>query len=146
MPIKPTNDEGLQLNLTPMIDVVFLLVIFFMAATQFAGAERTLDLELPEVAGEGTGVVIAQEPTFVTVKENGTVLLNGKPLPLEDLSSDLKQLLADQPDLEVQLNGDARCDFQQVAAALAACRASGVTNLGITVEVAQAMANQPVRK
>lgn len=146
MPIKPTNDEGLQLNLTPMIDVVFLLVIFFMAATQFAGAERTLDLELPEVAGEGTGVVVAQEPTFVTVKENGIVLLDGKPLPLVDLSRDLKQLLADRPDLEVQLNGDARCDFQQVAAALAACRASGVTNLGITVEVAQAMANQPVRK
>ncbi len=146
MPIKPTNDEGLQLNLTPMIDVVFLLVIFFMAATQFAGAERTLDLELPEVAGEGTGVVVAQEPTFVTVKENGNVLLDGKPLPIEDLTADLKRLLADRPDLEVLLNGDARCDFQQIAAALAACRASGVTNLGITVEVAQAMANGSTRK
>lgn len=145
MPIKPTVEDGLQINLTPMIDVVFLLVIFFMAATQFAGAERTLDLELPEVAGEGAGVLVAHEPTIVSVQANGQVLLDGKSLSLDDLTEDLKMLIADRPDLEVLLNGDARCDFQEVAAALAACRASGVTNLGITVEVATTLGDTTIR-
>ncbi len=145
MPIKPTIEDGLQINLTPMIDVVFLLVIFFMAATQFAGVERTLDLELPEVAGEGTGVVVAHEPTIVSVQADGSVLLDGKGLSLDDLTADLKTLVADRPDLEVLLNGDARCDFQKVAAALAACRSSGVTNLGITVEVAAALGDTTTR-
>ena len=50
MPLKTQQDEHPTLNMTPMIDVVFLLLIFFMVATSFAKIERDIELELPEVA------------------------------------------------------------------------------------------------
>ena len=50
MPLKTQHDEQPALNLTPMIDVVFLLIIFFMVATKFSELERNIELTLPEVA------------------------------------------------------------------------------------------------
>ena len=137
MPLKPTNsDDALQLNLTPMIDVVFLLVIFFMAATQFADAERAIDLDLPDVASAGTNLAIPNEPMIVSVNQSGTLALDGKQVTIEELTEDLRLAAQDRPDLEVQVHGDSGVVFQEVAGALAACRAAGVTDIGITVEVA----------
>lgn len=130
MPLKRTTDEPLQPNLTPMIDVVFLLVIFFMTATQFAEIERAVELELPEVGSDGTTVAAVDEPRIVAVTEGGVVTLDGEQRTLEELRADLSA--TDQP--QVLIHGDGRCDFQHVAAALTACRAAGVTDVGVTVE------------
>ena len=50
MPLKTQQDEMPQMNLTPMIDVVFLLIVFFMCAAKFSDLERDIDLRLPQVA------------------------------------------------------------------------------------------------
>ena len=49
MPLKISTDEPPTLNLTSMIDVLFLLIIFFMASTQFSEMERTVALQFPQV-------------------------------------------------------------------------------------------------
>ena len=143
MPLKPTNEESLQLNLTPMIDVVFLLVIFFMAATQFADAERAIELDLPDVPGAGATLAAAPDPMIVSVDASGAIALDGMPRTTEELIADLKSARVDRPDLEVQLQGDSSVDYQHVAAALAACRSAGVTELGMTVEIAARAAATP---
>ena len=51
MPLKTHVDEQPTLNLTPMIDIVFLLIIFFMVGTKFSELERKIGLKVPEVAG-----------------------------------------------------------------------------------------------
>jgi len=130
LPLKRSTDAPLELNLTPMIDVVFLLVIFFMTATQFAEVERAVELELPEVASEGTTVAALDEPRVVAVTEGGAVTLDGRPRTLAELRDDL----AVATEAQVLIHGDGRCDFQHVAAALSACRAAGVRDVGVTVE------------
>ena len=53
MPLKTQQDEVPTLNLTPMIDVLFLLIIFFMAGTKFTDWESRLNLKLPQVSQDG---------------------------------------------------------------------------------------------
>ena len=50
MPLKTARDESLHLNLTPMIDVLFLLIVFFMVGTKFVGDERKIKLKIPTVS------------------------------------------------------------------------------------------------
>ena len=137
MPLKlNTTDEAPQLNLTPMIDVVFLLVIFFMAATQFTEVERAVEIELPDVPGDGVTVATVVQPRVVTVTSDGNLLLDGQATTTDELTEQLTAAVADAPELDVLILGDARSDFQHVASALAACRAAGVVNVELPVDIA----------
>ena len=54
MPLKTTrDDEMVSINLTPMIDIVFQLIIFFMAGTKFTELERSIGLQVPQVNNAG---------------------------------------------------------------------------------------------
>jgi biopolymer transport protein ExbD len=141
MPLKTTQDENLSLNLTPMIDVVFLLVIFFMVATKFTELERNIELELPQVASAGATAAPA-EPKVVTVKADGETLLDGQSVTLNELSDLLAAAVSQSTEVQVVINGDARTPFQDIAATLAACREANVSELGITVEIAAASGRQ----
>lgn len=138
MPLKRnTADDAFQLNLTPMIDVVFLLVIFFMTATQFAEVERAVELQLPEVGADGSSVAAVEEPRIVGVSAEGVITLDDQPRTPEELTADLNAARAASTSPEgpqVLIHGDARCPFQQVAVALAACREARISDVGVSVE------------
>ena len=147
MPLKrdTTDTDPFALNLTPMIDVVFLLVIFFMSATQFAEVERAVELELPTVGSDGTSVAAIVGPRIVSVTAAGEITLDGESCSLEELKVDLKLAKAGSNSGEgpaVLIHGDARCDFQHVAAALTACRAAGIADVGVSVETD----DKPIRR
>ncbi len=65
MPLKTHRDETVSLNLTPMIDIVFLLIIFFMVGTKFTELEKQLTLEVPQVT-DGDALIPAPEKRIVT--------------------------------------------------------------------------------
>ena len=134
MPIKTQYDDQPTLNLTPMIDVVFLLIIFFMVATKFSELEQNIELEVPEVASAGTNRTPAT-PRTVAVYEDGHIELDGQQATLQELRSRLAANRAQDTDLNVVVRGDGQCDFQHIASAMAACRDAGVAELGITVRV-----------
>ncbi len=138
MPLKTQHDEQITLNLTPMIDVVFLLIIFFMVATKFTEIEKNIELDLPQVAGIGPTAPPAL-PLAVTLFADGRIELDGEPIERSALVSRLRAEHHEKPDLEVVLHGDAQCPFQYVADTLAACHEAEVTKIGITVELATAM-------
>lgn len=138
MPLKTTQDDQIQLNLTPMIDVVFLLIIFFMVATKFSEMERNIELELPKVGSAGEAAT-PKEPRAVTVFADGRIELDGEPVERAALVTMLHAARQTAPDLQVVLHGDANCPFQHVADTLAACHEAEVTQIGITVELATAM-------
>lgn len=137
MPIKTQQDELPTLNLTPMIDVVFLLIIFFMAATKFAEVERDIALQLPQV-DQANPAQTPPTPRQVVVRADGALLLDGQPRQLEELEAQLRAERQTQPRLGVVIRGDRTCPYQFVAAALAACQQAGVTDLSVSVEVADA--------
>ena len=140
MPLKTHQDEQPTLNMTPMIDVVFLLLIFFMVATRFAEMERDIELELPEVAATQT-LDSAPKQRVVMVHDDGRVTLDRNEVLLPELTQKLSLAKQEYPRLSVVIRGDASCAFQHVAATLAACKEAHISDLGITVRIAQAAKN-----
>lgn len=135
MPLKPQNDDQPGLNLTPMIDVLFLLIIFFMVATKFSELERSIDVRVPEVARPGA-MTAAPEKRIINVHSDGTLELDRQPLTLDELSDRLATARREYHALGVVVRGDAGCPFQHVADVLATCRASNIGELDIAVRVA----------
>ena len=74
MPLKTSRDENPTLNLTPMIDVVFLLIIFFMVSTTFLNLEKEMDLNLPE-AESGRTEEMEQDEIIINVLADRALLL-----------------------------------------------------------------------
>ena len=137
MPLKTQQDEMPQLNLTPMIDVVFLLIVFFMCAAKFSDMDqRDIDLRLPEVAKADVASTAAQARQ-VAVYGGGRISLDKEDVTLAQLTARLTTALQEQPGLSVIILGDAGCEFQHVAETLAACKEAGVTKLAVSVRVAQ---------
>ena len=135
MPIKINQDEKPAINLTPMIDIVFLLVIFFMVGTKFSEVERQLELTVPEVS-DAAPMVAAVQRHVVAVLKDGTVSLDGEPMELQKLEQQLKAEQQSGSEIKVTIRGDAQGAFQNVARVLSVCRNAGVSDLGVSVRLA----------
>ena len=98
MPFKTQDIEEPALNLTPMIDIVMLLVIFFMVGTQFADDESQYEIELPQVT-EAQPLTPLPDEIVVNVTVDGTILIDGEPLSVsefEDFLFRAQRRFADQ--------------------------------------------------
>jgi biopolymer transport protein ExbD len=137
MPLKTYHDEMPNLNLTSLIDVVFLLIVFFMTASKFTDPARDVDLKLPEVA-QGDSLSVAPKARSVAIRADGRIELDREQVTLEELKSRLAEAITAGPHPSVVILGDAGCPFQHVAAAMAACKQAGVTELSVSVQVAAA--------
>jgi biopolymer transport protein ExbD len=137
MPLKVHHDEQPQLNLTPMIDVLFLLIIFFMVATTFGDLERNMELQVPEVADAGDSLR-PNRPLVINVFADGTLDLDGQGVTPDELTTRLIEMRQQLGNPTVVIRGDAACAFQSVASALAACKSADISELGITVRIASA--------
>ncbi len=134
MPLKTQFDEMPNLNLTSMIDVVFLLIIFFMAGTRFAEEERQIALEVPKV-NERAALAPAAEKHVVNVYRDGEVALDGRTLSLTELTTELTHARREQSGIGVLVRGDSTGQFQHVADVLNACKEAGIAELAISVQV-----------
>ncbi len=134
MPLKTTIDEPPAMNMIPMIDIMFNLIIFFLVGTHFATLERNIALKVPEVVDRGA-LTEAPRRRVVNVYRDGRVTLDEKPVSLEDLTQRLSAIRAQYQDLGVIVRGDALGHFQRVAEVLTACKHSGIQELGISVRL-----------
>lgn len=132
MPLKTQHDEQPTLNLTPMIDVVFLLIIFFMVATKFSEAERNISLHVPKVPAVGT-MTAPPGKRVVQVHKDGVTSLDGESVTLAELTGQLASARQQYARLGVVIRGDAGCTFQRVAEVLSACRQADIQELDIAV-------------
>lgn len=132
MALKTTQDEMPSLNLTPMIDTVFLLLIFFMAGTEFANMERGIGLKVPQVVDAG---VLTPPPSrrVVSVYSDGGISLDRETVTIDELVARLESARSQYADLGVTVRGDAGGQFQRVAEVLNACKQAGIRDLGIAV-------------
>jgi biopolymer transport protein ExbD len=132
MPLKTHLDDEPTLNLTAMLDVMFLLIIFFMLGTRFIDDERKIGLRVPEVVDRGT-LTAAPARREVNVYRDGTITLDKKNVTLDELTVRLAAARRQYSELSVLVRGDARGEFQSVASVLTACKKAGIHDLGITV-------------
>ncbi|MBN1590955.1 MAG: biopolymer transporter ExbD [Pirellulales bacterium] len=132
MPLKTHMDEQPTLNLTPMIDIVFLLIIFFMVGTKFTELERKIGLQVPEVTDHGA-LTAAPEKRVVNVYRDGTVTLDRDPVSLDELRSRLTSARMQYEDLGVLIRGDSKVVYQSVAEVFNTCKLAGINQLAISV-------------
>ena len=102
MPLKTHQDEEPTLNLTPMIDVLFLLIIFFMAGTKFTDQESRLNLKLPQVAQEGA-LAPAPEKRVINVYQDGRISFDR-----EFVTASRVETAVGGPATTIQRNGSGR--------------------------------------
>lgn len=132
MQFKRQSREELQVNLTPLIDVVFLLLIFFMVSTTFT--EKTeLTIDLPEAQGNLQRV--QQKAIEVVISQTGTYSVNGQQLINNNFAT-LKSAISQASDNDNQrafiITADAQCPHQSVVNVMDAAGQLGMTNLSIT--------------
>jgi len=111
-----------------MIDVVFLLLIFFIVTWQFARFERDMDISVPaaEEVSEDDRTV---GEIIVNVREDGTVVLNAQELELDELLEKLLAIASAYPDQAVILRGSAEADFQKIVSVLDQIKKAGIWNV-----------------
>ena len=142
MPLKTQLDEQPSVDLTPMIDVVFILIIFFMVGTKFTELERNIRLKVPEVPVAGP-LTPAPEKRVVSIYSDGRIELDQKQVTLTELTQILTAAHSEYHDLGVLIRGDGQSHFQRVAEVLSACRAANVSELGISVRIAKGDRSPP---
>lgn len=121
------EDVDPEFELTPMIDVVFLLIAFFMTLISFISAEL-IDLELPEAEAAS----IPEEPgerQYISIDAAGDVYLGATPVAYEDLAAYLANKRAELPTLKVFLRADSVTQHRHVNRVMSACAEAGIFNL-----------------
>ena len=124
--------EEVNVNLTPLIDVVFLLLIFFMVSTTFT-KETHLEIDLPQATGDKT--VTDEQVLEILITDEGNYSVNGKPLvntQAETLRRALKELSGDKRDLPLIITADAKTPHQAVITAMDVSGQLGFSKLSIT--------------
>ena len=114
------------LDLTPMIDVVFLLMIFFLVASKLEEADRYIDVVLPKASAARP--LTSQVLEFiVNIDRNGSYFAGAKPVELAQLQGLLKQAVADNPQKQkVVVRADENTAHKFVVAAMNACVQAGI--------------------
>ncbi len=123
----------MRVNMTPMIDVVFLLIIFFLVSSHLARQESQLPLPLPK-ADSGEEIDLQADRVVVNVTAAGELMLAGRRVSRDELArrlSNERQTSSDS--LEVRIRSDRDVPFQYVQPVLQAVSSSGIGNVTFAV-------------
>ena len=135
MPLKANRDDESSINLTPMIDVVFLLIIFFMVGSRFTQlneTERDISLQVPQVSDAQT-LTDPPKSRMINVYADGHLTLDKEPVTLQELERRLSAAKAEYKKTGVVIRGDGNAPYQSVADVFATCRKAEITELNIAV-------------
>ena len=133
MTVRIQKGKALEgLALTPLIDIVFLLLIFFLVATKFAEEERELDILLPD-ASEAKPLISKPRELFINIDAQGDYFVTGKAVDIESLAQILTNAWTHNPGhRSVIIRADKRCHWQAVVAAMNACNRAKIRDYRVT--------------
>jgi len=124
--------DEVSLDMTPLIDVVFLLLIFFMLTASFTQAQR-LKVDLPK-AEQGESSQDQNKDWTIEIDAQGNYALNGEALAPEQLESRLRELPERAEETVVLIRADAKAEHQAVVQALNAAKAAGLLHIGLATD------------
>jgi len=119
------QERGVTLEMTPLIDMVFLLLIFFLVATTFHQTEREMQIALPHAAFAGP-ISTALREIIINVDVEGTIIVNGRTLEPEDLQRLIQETVAVNADQKVTVRGDRATPYANIVRVLDICKGSGI--------------------
>ena len=121
-----------EINVTPLVDVMLVLVVIFIITAPLLASSIKLDLPRSEAAKPG------DVPKFVTLAldKSGQTYLNDQPLALADLAKHLLKTGSANPDTEVQLRADAAVPYGRVVEVMGLAQKAGLNRIGFVAEPA----------
>lgn len=123
------KEEELSINITSMIDVIFILLIFFMVSTQFK--KNSLPLDLPEC--EDTSQEESNKVKVLAVNRE-EINFDGQSCSIENLEGVLQEAKEMNPELSISLECEKSVDFERVVQILTKVQNSGINRIGIVHE------------
>lgn len=130
-PLDSQIEHGLQI--APMLDVLFVLLLFFMVATGLQQRESFFPVQIPD-NGDAQGAPDTHEPIRITIDESGVMAVNNQRIENSQNSDDLKlqeklaSLIVANPDRLVLIQPHAKASHQRVLDVLSICERANVTN------------------
>ncbi len=127
MKFPQIEDEAIGFQLAPLIDIVFLLIIFFMVAANM-NQRRFVEIDVPVAAKS----VVPKDPgtrMIVTVRKSGELFLGADPVSLEELSAAFAVEFRQAPSLQVVIRGDQQASFLHGKKVLQAAAEAGIANV-----------------
>jgi len=121
-----------SLSLTPLIDIVFLLLIFFLVATRFAEEDREMDVRLP-AASEAMPLTVKPRELFVNINDQGEFIVSGKKMEdQEELFAVIRRAVDNNPGSQsVVIRGDERSMLRYAVQVMNLCNRAGVKDYTI---------------
>jgi len=132
---KKQRPENIGFQLAPMLDVVFLLLCFFVTSQIFAQWETEVDVVLPTAQ---TGDMPQRLPgeIIINILEQGQIVITGRTLSSEQLEKTLQRLVENFPGQPVLIRADESADFKYVIGVLDQCRKNDISNISFATSTA----------
>lgn len=124
------EEEEAELDMTPMLDIVFIMLIFFIVTTSFV-KEAGIDVHRPE-ASQATSKPSAN--IFIAVRENGEVWMDRRQVDVERVAANLERLLAEQPTDMVVIQADKEARHGIVVKVMDQVKEAGIAQISIAAE------------
>ena len=119
-----------EINVTPLVDVMLVLVVIFILAAPLLASSIRLDL--PRAASAQPGA--AASPVAVTVDRTGRITVDDVPVTQEALAEHLRRIAAATPDAELQLRADAAVPYGRVVEIIGLTQAAGLSRIGFAAQ------------
>lgn len=130
MAVRYEEEEKVEVQLTSMLDCIFLLLIFFLVSSQLKKVEKELPIQLPE-ANVTRSVKATPDLITVSVDSHGGLFVNARPVGAAGLRAALREAAAENPDRRVRLDGDIYAPFRSIVQVLDTCQGEGLSVVGI---------------
>lgn len=133
MPLRTDSLDEPELNLTPMIDIVFLLIIFFMVGTRFSEIEQQYDIELPS-AGAVAPMSSRPDALVLNVARTGEVTMNGDLIAMTEVLERLKKAKEGYSEQAVLIRGDGEGTYQSIVDVMDLCHKAQIHKFSLAFQ------------
>ena len=134
MRLAPLRQHKPEIQMSPLIDIIFLLLLFYAVTTTFVTDER-LKLKLPEAkTAEDAGISRDERPPEVKVATDGTIWIDDRIVPESQLEDRIRELVERAPDDGIILKGDKGADYGVVVHVLDVARSVGAKGIQMSAE------------
>jgi biopolymer transport protein ExbD len=125
--------EPAAMQLAPMIDIVFLLLIFFIVTWQFSRSETEMKISVPS-SQEGADPKRVLGEIIVNVRVTGEVVVEGQVMTQAQLKQKLSAIAKQHQNQPVRLRGDSKAEYQTIVEVIDTCQKAGIWNISFATQ------------